>query len=142
VIDPDELARRQTAAASALAGELGDQPWTQAVLRVNSVGVMSEASGQLRRPDGSVEAVAAPDEATSELLDLRERMSGDGHGAWLGATLTLTRSADGGVDFRADYNYDTRPAWQIEPDDLAYIEDLERHPRRPEEVPDWYPRGS
>jgi len=137
--DPQELDRWQTAAASAMAGELASLEWTRAVLRVNSVGVMSEASAELSRPGGTVEPVAAPAEAFGRMLDLRALMAGDGHGAWLSATLTLTRTPDGHLDFVVDYNYDTRPKWQLEPDDLAYVEDLADHPRAPEEIPGWYP---
>jgi hypothetical protein len=139
VTDPAQVSRLRTAAASAMAAEVAALEWHRARLRVNSVGGLSEAAAELHRRDGGAEAVAAPTEAVSRMLDLRELMAADGHGAWLSATLTLTRTPTGPLDFTFDFDYDSRPSWQIEPDDRAYVEDLARHPRPPEEVPGWYP---
>lgn len=138
--DPQEISALQAAAASAFAGELPDEPWAYAVLRLSSVGVFGEATAEMQRPDGTVETIAASGEAISALLDLRKAMARDGHGAWLSATLTLTRAPDGHVDVQMAYNYDSRPVWHIEPDDQAYVKDLERYPRPRDEIPDWYPR--
>lgn len=99
---PDERSKLERFAASALAGELGARPWTRAVLRVNSAG---ETVGEVHRPDGVVEAIATPGEAASTLLELREPTSGAGPGGWQSATLTLSRTPDGQVDFTVDYDY-------------------------------------
>jgi len=139
VIDPGEFAERQTAAAAAMVDEIGATAWTRAVLDVRSFGFFSEASATLHRLDGTAEEIAAPVEAMSILIHLRHAMA-DEHGAWLSATLTLNRTFDGAVDFVVDFNYDARPDWQLEPDDLTYVEDLRRYPRPAEEIPSWYPR--
>jgi hypothetical protein len=97
--------RLERFAASALAGELTAQPWTRAVLRVHAGGTVPEAGVELHRPDGAVEPLAAPPEPTSTLLELRQRMSAEGRAPWRVATLTLTRTASGQLDFAVEYQY-------------------------------------
>lgn len=82
---------------------------------------------------------------------LRSAMAGPETGAWLSASVDLVA----GARFSWTFNYDRRvyvnglepdylaPSEHLpaEPTDDEYAADLARHPRSPENLPDWYPRA-
>ncbi|KQB99547.1 hypothetical protein [Pedobacter sp. Hv1] len=54
-------------------------------------------------------------------------------GAWYSVRMEI--NADG--DFTLNYNYDERPDFEIEPDQVEYRIDLEKFPREKSLVPSW-----
>jgi hypothetical protein len=73
------------------------------------------------------------------IRELREAMVDPERGAWLTAEITVPRTGE--PTFA--YDWMTKPDWPSlggEFDDALYRDDLEKFPRTPENVPDWYPR--
>ncbi|WP_209560349.1 hypothetical protein [Frigoribacterium sp. PvP032] len=91
-------------------------------------------------------SIRVPREVNEPLEELRRQTERPGEGAWLSTFLTVT--AEGRYSY--EYNYDRRPSWtnadeplsghaDDSPTDESLLEDLARHPRRPESLPAWYP---
>jgi hypothetical protein len=141
MVDMPAWRDKQNEAALALRDELGRYPWRQVTLKVRTLGFVSEADTVLVDESGTATTVGTPTDAAVAMLHLREDMATPEHGTWLSAVVTLTREpAAAEVEMNIHYEYDERPQWHIEPHDLTYIEDLERHPRSENEIPGWYPR--
>jgi hypothetical protein len=140
MVDMPAWADKQNEAALALRDDLSHYPWRQVTLAVRTLGFVSEADTVLVDESGTATTVGTPTAAAVLMLHLREDMVTPEHGSWLSAVVTLTREPASEIEVNVHYEYDERPQWHIEPDDLTYIEDLERHPRPEHEIPGWYPR--
>lgn len=138
--DLSQQADLQTQAARALIDGTREYPWETLVCDFRSVGSFGEVDVTVSGPTLPSERIAPPSGLVSTMAKLRKAMATAEHGAWFAATITLRR-ADGSVDLNVKYNYDDRPAWNLEPDDEAYREDLQRYPRPANEVPAWHPAG-
>jgi hypothetical protein len=132
---------KQNEAAVALRDGLSDYPWRQITLTVRTLGSLAEADTVVVDESGKATTVDTPTDAAVPMIHLREDMSTPEHGSWLSAVVVLQREPGSEIEIKVHYNYDERPTWHIEPQDLTYIEDLERHPRPEREIPEWYPRG-
>ncbi len=67
--------------------------------------------------------------------DLRRLLAQPGKGAFLTARFTL-RASDGHM--RVDYDYDHEPVFDAPIHPGHYVEELERNPREPERIPEWW----
>lgn len=132
-----KLGDAQTAVVRALFNSLPDRGWDSCTVEYRKAGAVAESRVGLTGSDGTTVVVKSPAPMVMALKRLRESMAGQGHGAWLSATLTA--KPDGECSF--DYNYDVRPNWTVQPTDETYIEDLAKYPRPADQIPDWYPRA-
>lgn len=133
-----KLGEAQTAVVRALFDSLPREGWTRCAVEYREAANLAESIVTLTDTNNEATVVKTPPAMVGELMDLRELMSKQGEGAWLSIDFTVT--PDGKCVF--DYNYDERPRWTVQPTDETYIEDLRRHPRPSETIPDWYPRAN
>lgn len=84
--------------------------------------------------------------------ELRSVMADPQKGAWLSVVVRVTS----GGDYEFEFNYDRRPYWysptflepterdltEPSPSDETLVADLERFPRTPEFIPEWYPSAA
>lgn len=114
---------------------LPEEGWQSCRMEFRRAGPLAEAVIKYTLNDGTVESFAPPTKLIDALLDLREFMSTLGKGAWLSLRLDLTKEAK----YHFEYNYDEKPVWLAPIDEKAYVMDLQKYPRPPEAIPDWYP---
>lgn len=113
---------------------LPETGWETADLTYCKAGPVGESVAELTYSDGRVEPFAPPREFVNALMELRDFMATLGKGAWLSAHLTVNKS--GSYHWR--FNHDDRPPWRMPPTDEAYLIDLQKYPRPPEAMPEWY----
>ncbi|GAA1484671.1 hypothetical protein GCM10009625_14750 [Brachybacterium fresconis] len=58
-------------------------------------------------------------------------------GAWFSLEWSLVRHANDEIVADVEFNYDFEPAWDTSIDPVVYALDLERFPRREENIPSW-----
>ena len=130
----------QTAIYQRIAGALFDSlpaGWTSVEVTVSMIHFAARFECTCTTADGARQSVEAPDELWDEFTRLRELTYVPDRGAWLVAVFRLDHEGR----FSVDFDYDRKPNLVAVTDD-DYLEDLEKYPRAPELIPDWYPSGS
>lgn len=130
--DVDEL---QGNIAREMISAAGDHPWRSISLDYRKVEGFGEAEGELITETGEVIRLGDLGRLGLFLRQLRGEMATPAHGAWFSVRITAERDGD----FDMAFNYDQKPAWDVEPDTDMYIEDQRRYPRPAHELPDWHP---
>ncbi|SMG32071.1 hypothetical protein [Agreia pratensis] len=102
-------------------------------LRMRSLVGYNSASARTVRADGTRDSVKNIKIATDAAKRLREAMYREGAGTWFSVLFVVT--VEGKVDVA--YNYDEEPEWKYPIDPVLYVQDLEKFPRDPENVPEW-----
>ncbi|NIJ04222.1 RDD family protein [Frigoribacterium faeni] len=126
-------------------------PWVRVRVFWSEIAGTSQTFLEIWDAEGTMSSIRVPREVDALMRELRRETERPGEGAWFSVFLTVT--ADGRSTF--EYNWDRRPSWSptgdpldghrddVHPDgwpgDAALVADLERHPRRPEALPAWYP---
>jgi len=126
-------------------------PWVRVRVFWSEIAGASHTFLEIWDAEGARSSIPVPGDVDAPMRELRRETERPGEGAWLSAFLTVT--AEGRYTF--EYNHDRRPSWSdardplaghrddVHPDgwpsDAALVADLERHPRRPEALPAWYP---
>ena len=134
----------QQSIAATIAEALSRHDWANVTVFFSQVGTSSSSSFRPRDADGNKVDVRPP-RYEKDFKELRVDMADPSTGAWFSTELSLSR--DGAMKFT--FNYTDRvywhgskpgdPAWQISPNDRAYLDDLRKFPRQPQHVPDWVP---
>ncbi|SMG29125.1 hypothetical protein [Agreia pratensis] len=102
-------------------------------LRMRALVGFNSASARILRADGSRDSLKDFDSATDAAKRLREAMYREGAGTWFSVLFVVT--VEGKVDVA--YNYDEEPEWKYPIDPVLYVQDFERFPRDPENIPEW-----
>ncbi len=123
------------AIGQALADEL-PEGWASVEVNCYMVSVFTEFHCRYTTTGGDSVSFEVPDDLFEHFMELRDELYEPGRGAWLAATFTMDNSGAYGVD----YDYDSRPPFQPQPEDASWLEDLQAYPRAPELIPDWMPR--
>ncbi|WP_020577829.1 immunity protein YezG family protein [Actinopolymorpha alba] len=118
----------------ALFDELPDD-FTSARVVCSMIGFQARFVCSYTRASGAESTIGMPDDLYELFLDLRDATYEPGKGAWYTAEFVV----DGDGRFSIDFDYDNRPAVVSATED-DYFDDLEKYPRAPELIPDWYPR--
>ena len=129
---PDDL---QTRIAIALTDAVTDLDWVTVAQDIRFTSGRAEVDCLVVLADGSEQWIESPDDADDALRELRQIMATPEQGVWFSAKATAVR----GDTLRISYNYDERPAWDTEPDEVSVVEDLADNPRPWGEIPDWHP---
>lgn len=132
------LGEAQTAVVEALFGFLPGGGWERCTIDYRALSSTAETQARLVNADGTEALIPTAKDFRFGLKRLRDLMADEEGKAWL--SVAVEARPDGKASF--DFNYDLRPNWTAQPSDESYIEDLERHPRSPDQIPDWYPRSS
>ncbi len=115
-----------------------DPSWAEAAIAISFASRASEVNAWWRlSPHGAWQPTGIYNFVIMDLAelfwDLRQLMYREGSGTWFSARLTV--GAQG--EYRADYDYETQPAFERPIDPALFIEDLEKFPRDQSRVPDW-----
>jgi hypothetical protein len=130
---PDLLERVGKAMARSAHGD-----WTSITLAVTVVRSMSQSEMSIESADGGVdESQGLTDEGDLAYEALREAMYQPGKGSWYNARFTL--HPDGKLVSEFDYD---NPPFEGDADEALLIDDQERFPRDPENLPSWHPSRS
>lgn len=109
--------------------------WLKMELHITSAGGMTQTTVDGHRSDGSIDTSCALDRPGRVAAhEIREAMHQPGKGTWYNARFTLT--PDGNLESEFDYD---NPPFEGDADEALLIDDQERFPRVPENLPDWHP---
>ncbi|MFD0692098.1 immunity protein YezG family protein [Actinomadura fibrosa] len=109
--------------------------WEEVVLTERFLYRVSEEVVMAKSVSGEVVNFSISHECDlDEIFDeLRAMMYERGKGAWFTVEFRLSRSGR----FSIDYDFDNEPEWAAPVVPESYVEDLERFPREPENIPAW-----
>ncbi|MBF4636303.1 hypothetical protein ITJ38_17980 [Agreia pratensis] len=102
-------------------------------LKMNSLAPFTAATATIIRPDGAQDSLKDFKAARDAAKRLREAMYREGTGTWFSVLFVVT--VEGKVDVA--YNYDEEPEWRRPVEPVWYVQDLERFPRDPDNMPEW-----
>lgn len=127
---PEFLERIGKAMARSVEGD-----WNRLTLAFSAVHSMSGSEFSIEIGDGkSPRKRLVEDEADEACEELREVMYEPGTGTWYNARFTLT--PDGSLESEFDYD---NPPFGGDADDALLVDDQEKLPRDPENLPAWHP---
>lgn len=134
----------QQSIAATIADALSRHDWASVTVFFSQVGTSSSSIFRPRDAAGNKIDIRPP-RYEKDFKELRAEMADKSTGTWFSSELSLTR--DGTMKFT--FNYTDRVYWhgtkpgdppsQISPNDQAYLDDLEKFPREPQDIPDWMP---
>lgn len=118
--------------AEAVGGSL-PAGWTQARFVATMTAGVSDFAVWVST-DGAEAKALAPRPASKGAKQLRELMYEPEKGTWFTMTMTLHPhgSADTAFDYEGEPDFGAAPV-----DDVAFVTDFQRFPRKPEHTPDW-----
>ena len=121
---------------TAIAGEAPFDGLVDVTLNATVLEGMGECTVEWSR-DGDRETGRTPRSALRIIRELRKDMATPQGGAWFTAKFVWTPAGE----YRATFDYDSRPQWRmgVDPDSerRMIIEDFEAFPRSPEATPEW-----
>ncbi|TWD82560.1 hypothetical protein FB561_3693 [Kribbella amoyensis] len=122
----DTMARALTAALPA--------GWREVSATYRVTAPYAELDASVVNAAGQSEQVdPLPDGLEGQFETLRLQMYQPGRGAWLTASLTITRAGR----FSTDFDYEGEPSWSIPVSAEIYATDLAEFPREDEYIPAW-----
>ncbi|MGC5614836.1 hypothetical protein [Georgenia sp. Z1491] len=110
--------------------------WTRARLVAVMLGTRGEIRAGATTADGTeVTLQGLGKEVAQAVAKLRaDSADNGGKGAWLTAVISVEPA--GSVKLATDH--DIQPTWRKKPAEKDYTVELQRHPRAPENIPDWW----
>ncbi|GAA4613538.1 hypothetical protein [Saccharopolyspora hordei] len=88
--------------------------------------------------NGALAKWSVPDQIVARFHDIRKAMVRPDTIAWFTAKYEIKYPGKS----RFQFNSTDEPKWTNPPSDDDYTTELERHPRDPEKIPDWFPTRS
>jgi len=115
-----------------------DETWAEAAIEMAFADGFSQMRTWFRtRLDGAWEPTARyagwSEDFAGRFAELRRLMYRPDRGTWFSARLTVSHQGD----YRSDYDYDTRPAFDPPASPELFVRDLEAFPRDASRVPSW-----
>jgi hypothetical protein len=133
----DRVAEMQNIIGKSLVSAYSNFDWKVITLFYGKVGQIAEDNSECVDVNRDIQYASIPKLARNALEVLKEASATPDHGTWLSVDVTIVRDTG---QFNIKYNYDEKPAWDIEPQPENYLLDLERYPRPADEIPVWYPK--
>ena len=133
----ERVGELQNMLGNSLVSAYSDFDWKVITLFYAEAGQIAEATSECIDVNGNPQYASIPEDALDALEVLKEASATPDHGTWLSVNVTVVRETG---QLNIQYNFDEKPEWTIEPEPENYLLDLERYPRRADEIPDWYPK--
>jgi hypothetical protein len=108
--------------------------WRRLIFDFMAIGKHVSVGMGVALDNGARQQVPAPRELSKPLSRLRRGMYAEGLGTWYSMDMVI----DPPDRFHARFNRDDEPPFRTPPSREQYALDLERYPRTPENLPDWF----
>ncbi len=108
--------------------------WERLIFDFMAIGTHVNVGMGAALDNGARQSVPAPRELSKPLSKLRRGMYAEGLGTWYSMSMVIDRPDR----FHARFNRDDEPPFQTLPAPDQYALDLERFPRTPDNLPDWF----
>ncbi|WP_304452969.1 hypothetical protein [Nocardiopsis sp. YSL2] len=107
--------------------------WTSATYTADVIGGYMNELMQTALADGETVTARMPRDTGMKTLRLRSGMYKPGKGTWFTMELSLWSNGK----YRCNFNYESEPEFDFDPDEHEYTRELKTFPRNEDFMPEW-----